>query len=345
MSADTSHHRRIRAILSHLAPAPPATAEQPQPHRPFPGCASVLDARPSAIAAAAVSAAAPPVAASLVGPGTRLAGKVVLITGAGSGIGRACAVLFARQGCKALFLVDRTIDGLDVTRQQITAEGHLVSTSLALHTADVSAPDANEEMVSACVRQFGCIDVFLANAGVLGEGALGSDSITAEGFRNTLEVNVVAVFLGWQAAAKQMIAAAGEGPSRGVLLATSSVAALRSGAGGLDYSASKAAVNSMVTTMAYELQGTGIRCNSLNPGLVETGMTSLLFESARARNTEGKIGQLNPLRRAGQTHEIAALALFLASDESSYINGQSVMACGGLSASLPRTPFPNVKRS
>lgn len=349
MAQQQTPHRRLRALLSQLAPSATGNAEQSDTHRPFPGCASVLEARACAAAAAApvVATAAPPVAASLVGPGTRLAGKVVLLTGAGSGIGRACAVLFARQGCKALFLVDRTLDGLEITRQLIAAEGHLNPASLTLHAADVSAPEANEQMVAACVKQFGCIDVFLANAGVLGEGSLGCGAITAEGLRHTLEVNVVAVFLGWQAAAEQMLNAAGEGQSRGVLLATSSVAGLRSGAGGVDYSASKAAVNSMVASMAYELQGTGIRCNSLNPGLVETGMTSPLFEAARARKSEGKVGQLNPLRRAGQTHEIAALALFLASDESSYINGQSIMACGGLSASMPRATFikPNVRRS
>jgi len=119
---------------------------------------------------------------------------------------------------------------------------------------------------------------------------------------------------------------------------TASVAGLRSNAGSTPYSASKAAVVSMAQTMAYQLVGSGIRVNALCPGLIETGMTSVLFEAARARGSEGKIGQLNPLRRAGHADEIARVALFLGSDESSYVNGQAWAVDGGLSAGHPFVP-------
>ena len=119
---------------------------------------------------------------------------------------------------------------------------------------------------------------------------------------------------------------------------TASVAGLRSNAGDTAYSASKAAVVSMAQTMAFQLTGTGVRVNALCPGLIETGMTSVIFESARARGTEKKVGQLNPMRRGGHADEIARVALFLGSDESSYVNGQAWAVDGGLSAGHPFVP-------
>jgi NAD(P)-dependent dehydrogenase (short-subunit alcohol dehydrogenase family) len=126
--------------------------------------------------------------------------------------------------------------------------------------------------------------------------------------------------------------------SSGSIIMTASVAGLRSNAGTTPYSASKATVVSMAQTMAYQLVGTGVRVNALCPGLIETGMTSSVFETARARGTEGKIGQLNPLRRGGLADEIARVALFLGSDESSYVNGQAWAVDGGLSAGHPFVP-------
>ena len=102
----------------------------------------------------------------------------------------------------------------------------------------------------------------------------------------------------------------------------------------------EAGVVSLVQTTAYSLTGTGVRINAVCPGLIETGMTQPIFDRARARGTDGKIGQLNPLQRAGQPHEIAAMALFLLSDDASYVNGQAVPVDGGLSASLPYAGKP-----
>jgi NAD(P)-dependent dehydrogenase (short-subunit alcohol dehydrogenase family) len=91
----------------------------------------------------------------------------------------------------------------------------------------------------------------------------------------------------------------------------------------------------MVQTAANVLYGSGVRVNAICPGIIETGMTAPIYEGARARGTEAKIGQLNPLTRGGQPEEIAAAALFLASDESSYVNGQALAVDGGLSSSHP----------
>lgn len=124
----------------------------------------------------------------------------------------------------------------------------------------------------------------------------------------------------------------------GSIIATASAAGLRSNAGPTDYSASKAAVISIMQTSAYQLSGTGIRCNAICPGVIETGMTSKMYEMARQRGTERKIGQLNPLQRGAVADEVARVALFLGSDEASYVNGQAWAVCGGLTAGHPFVP-------
>ena len=113
------------------------------------------------------------------------------------------------------------------------------------------------------------------------------------------------------------------------------MAGIRSGAGGPAYSASKAGVISLVKTACNELYGTGVRINAVAPGLIETGMTKPIFDGARARGNEDRIGQLNPTTRYGEPEEIAAAALFLASDDASYVNGQTIAVDGGLSTSHP----------
>ena len=110
------------------------------------------------------------------------------------------------------------------------------------------------------------------------------------------------------------------------------------GATGAPYSASKAGVINLAQTAANEFYGTGVRVNAICPGLIETGMTKPIFDGARARGNEDKIGQLNPLQRGGMPIEIAQAALFLASDDASYVNGQAIVVDGGLSTSHPFTP-------
>lgn len=124
----------------------------------------------------------------------------------------------------------------------------------------------------------------------------------------------------------------------GSIIATASVAGIRSNAGSTDYSASKAAVISLMQTTSYQLSGTGIRCNAICPGLIETGMTGPLYKVARQKGTERKIGQLNPMRRGGIADEVARVALFLGSDEASYVTGQAWAVDGGLSAGHPFVP-------
>lgn len=147
------------------------------------------------------------------------------------------------------------------------------------------------------------------------------------------------VFLATKYASKAMLQTSESKPyPSGSIIATASVAGLRSNAGPTDYSASKAAVISIMQTSAFQLAGTGVRCNAICPGVIETGMTSVMYEMARSRGTEKKIGQLNPLRRGAVADEVARVALFLGSEEASYVNGQAWAVCGGLSAGHPFVP-------
>ncbi|KAK3386902.1 hypothetical protein B0H63DRAFT_142043 [Podospora didyma] len=270
--------------------------------------------------------------------GPRVAGKVIIITGANSvlGIGRASAHQFAQNGARAIYICDYDDSNLAEHKCEITASWPTVD----VHTQQLDAADekAVKAVVDDALQRYGRLDVFFANAGVIGPMALFTD-VDADDFLETMRVNSLGVFLAAKLAAPAMQKTSSEKPKpSGSIIATASVAGLRSNAGATAYSASKASVISMAQTIAYQLAGTGVRINALCPGLIETGMTSSLFETARSRGTEGKIGQLNPLKRGGHADEIARVALFLGSDEASYVNGQAWAVDGGLSAGHPFVP-------
>lgn len=238
----------------------------------------------------------------------RLAGKVAIITGAASGIGKASLDLFRREGA--------IVVGADISKG-------------ADAQVDAGDEEAVRVLVEKVARDHGGIDIFFANAGISG----GWDSIaeqTAREWEDILRVNLIGPFLAIKFAAPLMRLR-----GAGSIICTASVAGLRSGAGGAAYSASKAGVINLVQSAAQQLSGSGIRVNAICPGLVETGMTRPMYDIARDRGQEQRIGELNPLRRGGEPEEIAAAALFLASDESSYVNGTALIVDGGLSSSHP----------
>ena len=257
---------------------------------------------------------------------SRMAGKVAIVTGAASGIGRASALAFAREGAK-LVLVDREAASLGAVAEEVAAAG---ATVLA-HPADIAVEAEVARYVELALETFGRLDAVYANAGISG-GLTPLLEQTVDLWSEVLRVNLIGPFLAIKYAAPVMIARGG-----GSIVMTASVAGLRASAGGSPYSASKAGVISLAQTAANALSGTGVRVNAICPGLVETGMTRPIFDLARAKGTAGKIGQLNPLGRAGLPEEIAAMALFLASDESSHVNGQAFAVDGGLSSTLPFT--------
>jgi NAD(P)-dependent dehydrogenase (short-subunit alcohol dehydrogenase family) len=255
----------------------------------------------------------------------KLAGRVAIITGAASGIGRAAAKLFSEAG--AYVVIADLSDKVNETLAQVTAAGGRGEAIVG----DVASGEVVDQLIAAAETQGG-LDVMFANAGVSG-GLPGLMELTAEHWNNVLRINTVGVFLAVQAAAKVMVPR-----GKGSIICTASVAGIRSGAGGMPYSASKAGVISIVQTGANQLAGSGVRINAVCPGLTETGMTQFVFDRARERGTEGKIGQLNPLRRGAVPEEIAQVALFLASDDASYVNGQAIAVDGGLSSSHPVVP-------
>ncbi|WP_309606398.1 SDR family NAD(P)-dependent oxidoreductase [Phenylobacterium sp.] len=253
----------------------------------------------------------------------RLQGRTAVITGAASGIGRAASLLFAREGASVV-CVDRAEAVAETADMVAKAGGKAVAMN----------GDAGDE---ACVvgyiaraqAEFGSLDVVWANAGISGGFATLQEQ-TADYWAEILRVNLIGAFLAVKHASAAMIP-----NGKGSIICTASVAGIRSGAGGPAYSASKAGVISLVQTCANELYGTGVRVNAIAPGLIETGMTKPIFDGARARGNGDKIGQLNPLARYGVPDEIAHAALFLASDDASYVNGQTLAVDGGLSTSHP----------
>ena len=256
----------------------------------------------------------------------RLDGKVAVITGAGSGIGLATSILFAREGAR-LVVSDLNADGVGETASIIAKTGgHAQAVA-----GDAGREDSVEGIVEQALSAFGALDVFYANAGISG-GLVPIFEQTEDYWRQILQTNLIGPFLAIKYAGKHMVK-----QGRGSIILTASVAGLRANAGGAAYSASKAGVISLAQTGAVALLGTGVRVNAICPGLIETGMTRAFFEGARQAGKGHKIGQLNPLQRGGTPEEIAATALFLASDEASYVNGQAIPVDGGLSSSLPFT--------
>ena len=242
---------------------------------------------------------------------SRLKGKVAIITGAASGIGEATADLFRAEGATVV-AADRT-EGVDIVQVDAGSE------------ADV------ERLIEQTVADHGGVDIVFANAGISG-GLAGIFEQSSADWEEILRVNLIGPWLAIKYAAPHMKERGG-----GSIICTASVAGLRAGAGGAAYSASKAGVVNLVKVAAVQLCDSNIRVNAICPGLIETGMTQGIYDMARAAGKQEMIGQLNPLRRGGEPIEIANAALFLASDESSYVNGHALVVDGGLSVSHPFT--------
>jgi NAD(P)-dependent dehydrogenase (short-subunit alcohol dehydrogenase family) len=253
----------------------------------------------------------------------RLNGKSAIITGAANGIGRATAVLFAREGAN-LVLADVNEVNLGLVRDEIAAIGGKV----VIRKTDVSSEDEIKALISLGLETFTNIDILVNNAGIGGELDALEDQKSEE-WHTVYDINV----MGPVYATKHIIAHM-KARRRGSIINIASVAGILSGAGGNAYSASKAALINFTRTSACEVGASNVRINAICPGLIETGMTQPFFELARSVGKEKQLGKYSELKRAAAPEEVAWAILFLASDEASYMTGQAIPVDGGITASM-----------
>lgn len=253
----------------------------------------------------------------------RFEGKVAIITGAASGIGKATAVLFAKEGAQ-LALADIDAAGLREVAHQISEAG---GTAITKKT-DVSNEKEVEALVARALKAYSKVDIVCNIAGVAGD-LVGPDQQDKKVWQRVYEVNVMGAVYATKHVCRHM-----QGRKSGAIVNVSSVAGIRSGAGGNAYSASKAALINFTQTAACDLGGDNIRVNAVCPGLIETGMTQSIFDYARKSGKAHKLGSRCELRRYGRPEEVARVILFLAGDEASYVTGQVLPVDGGNTASL-----------
>ena len=251
----------------------------------------------------------------------RLKDKVSLITGAGSGIGRASALKFAQEGAKVV-AVDIQQEGNDETVSLIRAEG---GTAIPLQ-ADVTESESVRRMIRAAVESYGRLDILFNNAGISFNGTV--LDIDEETFDSLFAVNVKGVFLGCKEAIPVMKSQGG-----GVILNTASQVGVVGFKGSAVYPATKGAVIQLTRCVSLDHAGDGIRVNCICPGPVDTplsrrGREATGDQEAAFRSQTGRI----PLGRYGTLPEIANVAAFLCSDEASFITGAAILADGGYTA-------------
>ena len=252
----------------------------------------------------------------------RLANKVALITGGGSGIGRACALRFAQEGAE-ICVADRDLAAATETARRVGGKAVVVE-------VDTTEEAANDAMVKRCVDGLGAVDVLIAAAGVAGPRPPEGDparyytvlSMPTERFKRVVDVNLYGVLFSNRAVARWMVA----NKRGGSIVNLGSIMSKMPGAGGA-YSVSKAGVWMLTKCLAQELAGSGIRVNAIGPGFIETPMTEALrADSDRAKWALG----LTPAGRYGTPEEVASTALFLASDDASFFTGEILHPSGGV---------------
>ncbi len=252
---------------------------------------------------------------------TRIEDKACIVTGAGSGIGRAIAIRFGEEGGKVM-CVDLNAETATQTRDIITKAGGVARAA----TADVSDPAQVLEFVLACAAEFGRVDVLVNNAGVNIPGLL--HEVSDEVIDKTLNVNVKGAIYGCRAVLPLMLEQAA-----GSIVNISSVNGLVSEPFLSVYSASKGAIVMLTKGVALDYAKKGIRCNAICPGWVDTPINYAHAEMLGGLDkVYASIDSFQPIGRPGTPMEIAHLALFLASDEASFITGSIITADGGMTA-------------
>lgn len=248
-----------------------------------------------------------------------LAGKVAVITGAARGIGRAIAERFVSEGASVV------ISDIDDAAGRATAEALSKIGPCTYISCDVGDSASVAALVSgACATYGGDIDIAVANAGIIHTAEF--LDLTESDFDRVLRVNLKGAFLFGQSAARQMVAQVKAGKAPGSIINMSSVNAVLAIQTQIPYSVSKGGLRQLTNVMAISLAPHGIRVNAIGPGSIATEMLAQIAKDKAARN---KLLSRTPMGRLGEPDEIAKVAVFLASDASSYVTGQTIYADGG----------------
>lgn len=249
----------------------------------------------------------------------RLNGKVAIVTGGATGIGRASALRFAAEGAKVV-VTDINGPGAREVAEEIVRKG---GEALAQHH-DVTSEGHWATVVAAALAEYGGIDVLFNNAGLFVLKPLAQT--TLDEWNRVMAVNVTGVFLGMKHVIPLMA-----GAGRGSVINASSVAGLVGARGSTLYGASKGAVRLMTKDAAIEYAASGVRVNSIHPGLIDTAMAD--YAAGTAGRSKAELGHgMAPMGRLGTADEVGNLVLFLASDESSYMTGAELVLDGGMTA-------------
>jgi NAD(P)-dependent dehydrogenase (short-subunit alcohol dehydrogenase family) len=249
----------------------------------------------------------------------RLAGKVAIITGAGAGIGRSAAILFAREGAKVVVVDWNARDGEETVSMVKEFGGECVFVK-----ADVARAEDVKGMVKMTINTYGKLDILFNNAGIVGAWVETAD-YPEETWEQVIAVNLKGVFLGMKYAIPEMLKRGG-----GSIVNTASQAGERGQPNIAAYSASKGGVLALSRATAIEYAAKNIRINSINPGIITTPMVMNVMEkNAKARK---QFLSVVPQGRFGKPEEVAQAALFLASDASSHITGHALVVDGGMEA-------------
>ncbi len=244
-----------------------------------------------------------------------LEGKVVIVTGGSRGIGEAIVRKMAANGAAVAFTYQSSSTKADELAAELTAQG----TTVKAYQSDAGSFAAAETLVSTVLKDFGKIDVVVNNAGITKDNLL--LRMTEAQWSQVIDVNLKSVFNLTKNVLRPMMKA-----KKGSIINITSVVGVNGNAGQANYAASKAGIIGFTKSIAKEVGSRNIRTNAIAPGFIETDMTDVLSESVKANLLENI-----PLRRLGQGEEVANAVLFLASDLSSYVNGQTINVCGGMS--------------
>jgi glucose 1-dehydrogenase len=254
----------------------------------------------------------------------KLAGQRVLITGASRGIGRAVAVRFAQEGARIAINYHGNQDAAEECKtlaETASADSGVAEPGHFIVKADVGDEGDVERMFAELDRHFGGLDILINNAGIQIEAP--SEAATAEDIARVLRTNVDGAVYCSQSAIQRFLGAG----APGVIVNCSSVHQIIPKPGFLGYSLSKGAMGNLTRTLALEFADRGIRVNAVAPGATLTDMNSAWIGDAQAR---AQVERHIPMGRAAEAEEIASAFLFLASKEASYITGQTLYVCGGL---------------